>query len=64
LIHICNKINSTVKLGDKERFDKLQIGVKDRAISSDQYANLHHKGKEHLVVRNNFRVTKKFDCRV
>ena len=44
----------TVKLGDKERFDKEQIGVKD------QFDNLLHKDKEHLTLRNNFRVTKKF----
>jgi hypothetical protein len=39
----------TVKLGDKERLDKEQIGV-----------NLLHKDKEHLALRNNFRVTKNF----
>ena len=26
----------------------------------DQFANLLHKEKEHLALRNNFRVTKKF----
>ena len=44
MIHICNKINSTVKLGDKERFDKVQIGVKEpflvTNIKSTQYKKL------------------------
>ena len=29
-------------------------------ISRDQFANLLHKDKEHLPLRNNFKVTKKF----
>ena len=45
---------TTVKLGDKEPFDKEQIGVKE------PFVNLLHKDKEHLALRNNFRVTKKF----
>ena len=53
----------TVKLGDKERFDKEQIGVKERF----PLTNLLHMDKELLALRNNFRVTKesliaKFDC--
>ena len=47
---------STVKLGDKKRFDKEQIGVKELFTAT----NLLHKDKEHLAVRNNLRVTKKF----
>ena len=31
-----------------------------RTISRDQFANLLHKDKEHLELRNNFRMTKKF----
>ena len=46
----------TVKLGDKERFDKEQIGVKEPFPMT----NLLHKDKEHLALRNSFRVTKKF----
>ena len=47
-------IACTVKLGDKKRFKKEKNGVQD------QFANLIHKDKEHLELRNNFRVTKKF----
>ena len=47
-----NRTN-TVKLGDKERFDNEQI-------SRDQFSNLLHTDKEHLALRNNFRVTKKY----
>ena len=55
---------TTVKLGDKEHFDKEQIGVKEPFS-----VNLLHKDKEHLALRNNFRVTKKFlitkfDCSI
>ena len=46
------------KLGDKERFDKEQIGVKEPFPWP--IANLLHKDKEHLALRNNFTVTKKF----
>ena len=45
----------TVKLGDKEHFDKEQIGVKEPFP-----VNLLHKDKELLALRNNCRVTKKF----
>ena len=44
---------STVKLGDKEHFDKEQIGVKEPFL----VINCQFKD---LVLRNNFRVTKKF----
>ena len=50
----------TFKLGDKERFDKEQIGVKEPiTVSNCQFT---HKDKENLALRNNFRMTKKFDC--
>ena len=49
-----HKIADTVKLDDKECFDKEQIGVKEPIVI------LLHKDKEHLELRNNFRVTKKF----
>ena len=39
----------TVKLGDKESFP----------VSKCQFL---HKDKEHLALRNNFRVNKKFNC--
>ena len=42
----------TVKLGDKDRFDKEQIGVKEPFPMT----NLFHKDKEHLAL-----ITK-FDC--
>ena len=44
---------ATAKLGDKERIDKEQIGVKEPFL-------LLHKDKEHLALRNNIMVTKKF----
>ena len=46
----------TVEFGDKERFDKEQIGVKEPFPMT----NLLHKDKERLALRNNFRLTKKF----
>ena len=47
-----------VKLGDKERFDKEQIGAKEPfPVTKCQFTSVH---KEHLALRNNFRVTKKF----
>ena len=60
---ILGKLNSclnqnTVKLGEKKRFDKEQIGDKEPIPRLN--ANLLHKDKEHLALRNNFRVTKKF----
>ena len=48
----------TVKLGDKERFDKEQIGSKEPFPATN--CHLLHKDKELLALRNNFRVTKKF----
>ena len=45
---------STVKLGNKERFDEKQIGVKE-PFSRD---HLLHKDKELLALRNNFRAIK------
>ena len=51
---------STIKLVDKEQFDEKQIGVKEPFHIQWPIANLHHKDKEHLALRNNFRVTKKF----
>ena len=50
-INVC-----TVKLGDKERFDKLVL----RSHFPKPNADLLHKDKELLALRNNFRVTKKF----
>ena len=45
-------------LGNEERFDKEQIGVKEPfPVTNCQFI---HKDKEHLVLRNNFSVTKKF----
>ena len=50
--------DSTVKLGDKERFDKVQIGVKEPfPVTKCQFT---HNDKELSALRNNFRVTKKF----
>ena len=49
----------TVKLGDKKCFDKEQIGVKG-PFSVTNCQSILHKGKEHLALRNNLRVTKKF----
>ena len=43
---------------DKERFDKEQIGVKEPFPVNK--CQLPYKNKEHLALRNNFRVTKKF----
>ena len=51
-------IPNTVKLGVKERFDKEQIGVKEPLPV--KIVNLLQKDKEHLALRNNFRVSKKF----
>jgi hypothetical protein len=45
---------TTIKLGNKELFDKEQICIKE------PNASLLHKDKEHLALRNNFRVTEKF----
>ena len=51
---------STVKLGNKERFDKEQIGIKKPFPVTNQICHLLHKDKELLALRNNFRATKKF----
>ena len=53
---VSTSVPRTVKLGDKERFDKQQLGVKEPF----PVTKLLHKDKEHLALRNNFRVTKKF----
>ena len=52
------KLLGTVKLGDKEHFNKEQIVVKEPFPVTK--ANILHKDKEHLALRNNFRVTQKF----
>ena len=48
------------QIGDKERFDKEQIGVKELfPVSNNQFTT--YKDKEHLALRNNnISVTKKF----
>ena len=51
--HNSKNLICTVKLGDKERFDKEQIGVKEPFP-------VLHKDKKLFALRNNFRVTKKF----
>ena len=56
-IYIFDASIYTVKLGDKERLDKEQIGVKEPFPVT---IRILHKDKEHLALRNNFRVTKKF----
>ena len=50
--------HTTVKLGDRERFDKQHVCVKEPF--QQPIVNLLHKDKEHLALRNNFMVTKKF----
>ena len=47
------KFDDTVKLGDKERFDKEPIGIKE-PFPVWPIVNLLHKNKEHLALRNNF----------
>ena len=59
----------TVKLGDKERIDKEQIGVKEPFPMTNLLFYFIRPDKEHLMLRNNFRVTKKFlianfDCTI
>jgi hypothetical protein len=58
-VFLSSQNSFTVKLGDKERFDKEQIGVKE-PFPANQFSNLLHKDKENLALRNNFRVAKKF----
>jgi hypothetical protein len=53
-------VYSTIKLGDKERFDKEQIGVKEPFSVTNLPIYFIDKDKEHLELRNNFRATKKF----
>ena len=49
-------ISSTVKLGNKKRFDKEQIGIKELFPVTN--LPLLHKDKKLLALRNNFRATK------
>jgi hypothetical protein len=49
---------STVKLGNKERFDKEQIGIKEPFPVT--FCHFLHKDKELVALRNNLRSTKKF----
>lgn len=52
------QVSNTVKLGDKERFDKEQIGVKEPfSVTNCQFTSLKIWT---LELRNNFRVTEKF----
>ena len=51
-------IVSTVKLGNKERFDKEQISIKEPFPVTN--LPFTYKDKELLALRNNFRATKKF----
>ena len=34
--------------------------IRNKLVLRNQFVNLHHKDKEHLALRNNFMVTKKF----
>ncbi len=56
MLRLLKTFNDTVKLGDKELFDKEQIGIKEPF----PVTNVVHTDKEHLALRNNFRATKKF----
>ena len=49
---------NTVKLGDKERFDKEKLVLRNHFPWP--ICHLLHKDKEHLALSNNFSVTKKF----
>ena len=49
---------NTVKPGNKERFDKEQIGIKENFLWL--ICHLLHKDEELLALRNNIRATKKF----
>ena len=60
--------HNTVKLGDKERLDKEQIGILRNQFKRP-ICHLINKDKELLALRNNFRASKKFliakvDCTV
>ena len=60
----------TVKLGNKERFDKEQIGIKEPfPMTNLPFTSFIRPDKELLALRNNFRATKKFliakfDCTI
>ena len=51
-------MNSTVKLGDKEWFNKEQIGFNEPFPAT--ICHLLSQDKEHFALMNNSRVTKKF----
>ena len=51
-------MNSTVKLGDKGWFNKEQIGFNEPFPAT--ICHLLSQDKEHFVLMNNSRVTKKF----
>ena len=53
-------ISSTVKLGNKERLDTEQPGNSEPFPVTNLPVYVLHKDKEHLALRNNFAVTKKF----
>ena len=57
-----HRVGKTVKLSDKEHFDKEQISVKELLSTYilRPIVNLLSKDREHLALRNNFRETKKF----
>ena len=55
--HFLNYL-STVKLSNKELLIRSKLVLRNHFLW--QKANLLHKDKEHLALRNNFRVTKKF----
>ena len=54
---LITKFDGTVKLGDKEWFDKKQIGVKEPFPVTNF---LLHKDKDYLALRNNVRATRIF----
>ena len=58
LTHKVTYLINTVKLGNKEQFDKEQIGIKEPFPVTNFPFTL--KDKELLALRNNFRATKKF----
>ena len=50
---MCKYLLSTVKLGNKERFDKEQIGIKE-PFPATNLPFTFDKDKELLALRNNF----------
>ena len=52
--------SSTVKLGNKERLDTEQPGNSEPFPVTNLPVYVLHKDNEHLALRNNFAVTKKF----